>query len=470
METGGKIKKGTEVELVIESLAFGGKGIARLNDKVVFVKDAIPGQTVLSRITKNRSAYLEARALEICEQTKDFISPQCDHFMDCGGCTFQNLDYTEQLQHKEKQVFDLFTRMGGFSEITVDPIVRSDTVFQYRNKMEFTFSNRRWILKENDSGENPDFALGLHIPGRHDKILDIDRCCIQSDISNKILVMVKSECISNGLEPYDIKNHSGFLRHLMLRTGQNSGEIMINFVTSYEKPELLQPIAEKIIQQFSQVKSVVNNINTRKADIAFGEWEVLLTGRHFIVEKLGRFEFEISANSFFQTNSLQTEKLYGIIQDAGEFAGDEVVYDLYCGTGSISIFISQSVKQIYGFELVESAIENALKNAERNTIENVRFFCGDLIHSLQDNNEIPTPDVVIIDPPRAGMHKNTVKDILKLSPGKIVYCSCNPATQVRDVRIFCDNGYKIKMIQPVDMFPHTPHIECVAALEKSNEK
>ena len=464
-------KKGTDIELLIESLAFGGMGLSNINGKIVFVKNAIPGQIVLARITKKRSAFFEARKLQIIKETKDCIQPICDHFNDCGGCSFQNLIYEKQLFYKEQQVNDLYKKMGKFQGVCSEKIVPCQNQFNYRNKMEFSFSNKRWILADNDSGEDENFALGLHVAGRYDKILNINQCHLQLDDVNEILNLIKKECLKNKLEPYDIKQHSGFLRHLMIRYGIKTNEIMINFVTSYDKKNLLKPISKKLINTFPKITSIVNNINTRKADIAFGEWENNLEGNDYIIDKIGDYEFEISANSFFQTNTLQAEVLYEIIKEECNLNGTEIVYDLYSGIGSISIFISKYAKSIYAIELIENAVKDAKKNARRNNINNINFFCGDLKDILrQDKNltSIPKPDIIILDPPRAGMHKKTIQDVIKSKPKRIVYCSCNPSTQVRDIIDFCNNGYILKKIRPVDMFPNTPHIECVSTLEYDN--
>ncbi len=463
-------KKGSDIELYIESLAFGGMGISNINKKIIFVKNAIPGQTVLARIIKKRSSYFEARKLKTLIETSDFINPICNHFNDCGGCSFQNLNYDIQLFYKQQQINDLYNKMGKFKTISSEPIIKCDQQYHYRNKMEFSFSNKRWILSENDPGNNKNFALGLHIPGRYDKILNIDYCYLQSDLSNKILNYIKKECIDNNLEPYDIKRHTGFLRHLMIRSGVKTNQIMINFVTSYEKQELLTPIANRLIKKFPNIKSVVNNINSRKADIGFGEWEISLSKNNFIIDKIGEYEFEISANSFFQTNTLQAEILYNVIKEECNLNGNEIIYDLYSGIGTISIFLAKYVKSIYAIELIESAVEDAKKNSVRNNIKNINFFCGDLKDILKSDtiSSILKPDIIIIDPPRAGMHKNTIKDVVKFKPKKIIYCSCNPSTQVRDILELCNNDYKLKKIKPVDMFPNTPHIECVSTLEYKN--
>ena len=463
-------KKGRDIKLFVQTLAFGGMGLSKINDKVIFIKNAIPGQTVIARITKKRKAYFEARKLNVIDESPYFNDPMCSHFNDCGGCSFQNLDYKKQLLYKQQQVFDLYYKMGKFVNIKVEPILGCSQQYHYRNKMEFSFSNKRWILEKNDLGENKNFALGLHVPGRYDKILNIDNCFLQHNIANEILSVVKFECIKQNIEPYDIKNHTGYLRHLMLRVGIKSNQIMVNFVTAYENTDVLMPLANKLINKFPEIKSIVNNINSRKADIAFGEKEITLLQNNYIIDMIGKFKFEISANSFFQTNTLQAELLYEVIKEECNFIGNEIVYDLYSGIGTISIFLSKQVESIYAIELNETAVIDAKKNALRNNIENIHFYCGDLKDILKEDRltTIPKPDTIIIDPPRAGMHKNTIKDIVKLKPKTIIYCSCNPATQVRDVVELCNNDYKLVTIRPVDMFPNTPHIECVTKLEYEN--
>ena len=463
-------KKGRDLKLFVQTLAFGGMGLSKINDKVIFIKNAIPGQTVIARITKKRKAYFEARKLNVIDESPYFNDPMCSHFNDCGGCSFQNLDYKKQLLYKQQQVFDLYYKMGKFVNIKVEPILGCSQQYHYRNKMEFSFSNKRWILEKNDLGENKNFALGLHVPGRYDKILNIDNCFLQHNIANEILSVVKFECIKQNIEPYDIKNHTGYLRHLMLRVGIKSNQIMVNFVTAYENTDVLMSLANKLINKFPEIKSIVNNINSRKADIAFGEKEITLLQNNYIIDMIGKFKFEISANSFFQTNTLQAELLYEVIKEECNFIGNEIVYDLYSGIGTISIFLSKQVESIYAIELNETAVIDAKKNALRNNIENIHFYCGDLKDILKEDRltTIPKPDTIIIDPPRAGMHKNTIKDIVKLKPKTIIYCSCNPATQVRDVVELCNNDYKLVTIRPVDMFPNTPHIECVTKLEYEN--
>ena len=459
------IKKGTDVELDIESLAFGGMGVAHLNEMVTFVKNAIPGQKVTARITKKRSSYLEARSLKVLSESMHYTDVKCEHFADCGGCTFQNLNYAHQIASKEMQVKDIFRRIGGIQNVHCEPIIGCDEIFHYRNKMEFTFSNQEYVPKIEKERTPSTFSLGLHAHGIWDKILDIKTCHIQAPIANEILKAIKK--LTKDLKPYNLREHAGFLRNIMIRVGKNTSDIMVNMVTSREDKSSLDPIIGSLIKQFPSITSIVNNINTRKSGVPTGEHQVVLHGNEYILEKLGEYEFMISADSFFQTNTSQAEKLYDIILEEAKLTGKEIVYDLFCGTGSISIYISRHVKMVYGFELIMSAVQNAMQNAARNKVKNAWFFAGDLQDIFYKNSEIKDlemPDVVIVDPPRGGLHVKTIKGILEKSPKRIVYVSCNPSTQARDVSLLCNAKYELIKLRPVDMFPHTPHVENVATL------
>jgi len=459
------IKKGADVELTIESLAFGGMGVAHLGEIVTFVKNAIPGQKVNARITKKRSSYLEARSLEVLNESPHFIDVKCEHFADCGGCTFQNLDYTQQTMAKEVQVKDIFIRIGGFPDAECESIVTCDDTFHYRNKMEFTFSNHEFVPESEKEREPADFVLGLHAPGRWDNILDIDNCHIQAPIANEILKTIKE--LTKDLNPYNMRQHTGFLRNVMIRVGAHTDEVMVNIVTSREDQKALNPIVESLIEKFPTITSIVNNITTRKSGVSIGEHQVVLYGNEYMLEKLGEYQFMISANSFFQTNTVQAEKLYQIVLEESKLTGKEIVYDLFSGTGSISLYISKHAKMVYGFELIMSAVQDAMQNSTHNKVKNAWFFAGNLDNLFRENPEakdLDLPDVVIVDPPRAGLHQKTIENILEKSPGRIVYVSCNPATQARDVALICSEDYKLKRLRPVDMFPHTPHVENVATL------
>lgn len=469
------IKKGEILELTIESLAYGGKGVAKVDDFVIFVKNAIPGQTVKAFIYKKRSGYAEARPVEVIKESPNYTVPPCEHFKYCGGCTFQQLDYAKQVEQKKQQVVDALQRLAGLHSVKIDQVIPSDTIYNYRNKMEFTFSNRRWILPTEPKDAPQGFALGLHIPGRFDKILDINECHIQPKLGNEIINFVREKAIELKLKPYDAKTHIGFLRHLVLRFGVNTNEMMINIVTSYENTDFLIPLVQDLIEKFPQITSVINNINTRKGDTAFGEYEIIMHGEPIITDKIGDLTFEISANSFFQTNTLQAEKLYQAVLSGAELTGKETVYDLYCGTGSISLFLAQKAKAVYGFEMIRSAVEDAQQNAEANSIDNAQFFKANLdtyfkgfvsFSNFTKKFKISKPDVIVIDPPRAGMHEDFVRYLPKFGAKRIVYVSCNPTTQARDLKILFAKGYKYTKATMIDMFPHTPHIETVVVLDK----
>jgi len=460
------VRKGDEVIVTIESLAYGGMGIGRVGPFVVFVKQGLPGQTVKVFVYKKRKGFAEARIVEILTESPDATEPVCEHFPICGGCKHQHLSYEKQVEQKRNQVQDIFQRLGGYESVPIDTVIPADSIYEYRNKMEFTISNRRWVDQNEPEEAKKDFALGLHIPGRFDKILDINQCHIQPSIGNKILSIVRQTAMEHNLKPYDVRTHNGYLRHLMLRFGSQTNDIMVNIVTSYEKTEFLKPIVDILLEKVPEITCIINNINTRKADVAYGEYEILLHGKPVITEKIGDLNFEISANSFFQTNTMQGEALYNVAMEKASLTDEEIVWDLYCGTGTITLFLAQKAKEAYGFELIRSSIEDANRNAILNGIGNAFFIKANLDTFLKGTNrhQFPPPDVIVIDPPRAGMHEDTVKLIPKIAPNRVVYISCNPTTQARDIALLSKRGFDLKSLTVVDMFPHTPHIETVALL------
>lgn len=468
MSNSSSIKRGSEIELVIESLAYGGMGLARKHNFVIFVKYAIPGQKVFARIYKKRKGYAEANVLKVLTESPDATSANCGHYWICSK--LQSLSYKRQIDEKVSQVEDAFRRIGGLSNFTLGKVREAESIYHYRNKMEFTFSPNRWVLDSEPEGVDRSFALGLHIPGRFDKILDINNCYIQPDIGNRILSVTRDACLSNReLRPYDPKSHIGFLRFLMLRYGMNTKDLMVNIVTAYHDIDKLTPLTDALLKEFPEITSLVNNVNTRKADVAFGEYETLLYGKPSIKEKLGDLTFEISANSFFQTNTGQGEILYQEIKDAINLKGDEILYDLYCGTGTIGLYLSKKAKKVFGFEVIRSALDDAEKNAARNNISNIVFVKANLdtfFKSGQLPKRVPKPDVIVVDPPRAGMHEDMTNYLPKLGAKKIIYVSCNPTTQARDAKILNAYGYRIISSTMVDMFPHTPHIETVMLFSK----
>lgn len=481
------IKKGDIVEFQIEKYAFEGKGIAKVsknemlglseengNEKnyVVFIQGSYPGDRVRARLLKIKNSYSEALALEILSPSPERIKAKCNFFGTCGGCKQQNLNYDSQLKYKQQQVLEIFNKLGGFSDFELEPIIPSENVFYYRNKMEFSFSDKRWLTKEEiDSQENldRDFALGLHIPRIFDKVLDIDECFLQSEVSNKILNFTRDFFKTRTTSVYSTKTHVGYLRNLVIKQSFHTNDLMVNLVTSEENDELITEYSDMLRKEIPQVTTVINNISKKFAAVAIGDYEKVIYGSGYIYDEIGKYKFRVSANSFFQTNTTQAEKLYKTALDYAELKGNEIIYDLYSGAGTITIFVSDNAKKVYAFESVESSIEDAKVNAELNNISNVKFFTADLYKSflpLVQKYNIPKPDVMIIDPPRSGMHPTTVEDVIKLSPNKIVYVSCNPATQVRDIKLMVEAGYKLIKTRPVDMFPHTFHIENVTLLTK----
>ncbi len=472
------MKKGDIIEVAISDYAFEGKGIAKIptveSDKefVVFVAGAYPGDRVKVLITKKKKNFAEGRIQEFITKSDFRIEAKCIYFGTCGGCKQQDLDYYKQLEFKQAQVVDAFERIGDLSGFTVEPIIGSEKVFFYRNKMEYSFSDKRWLTKDElNSGEeieNRNFALGLHIPRIFDKVLDIHECWLQSDKSNSILNATRQFFLQKGETIYSTKTHVGYLRHLVIKSGHHTGDLMVNLVTSEWRPELMEEYAKFLNDNITGIKSIINNINYKKGKTAIGDEEHLIWGEKYIYDYIGSKKYRISANSFFQTNTLQAERLYSIAKEYAEFNGNETVYDLYCGAGTISIFMSDDVREILGFESVEPAIEDAKVNSGVNNSGNTKFYIADLNKSflpLLEKEKIPRPDVIITDPPRSGMNPKTVKDIIQLNPSKLVYISCNPTTQARDVKLLTQEGnFELVKIRPVDMFPHTYHIENVALL------
>jgi 23S rRNA (uracil1939-C5)-methyltransferase len=477
------MKKGDLLELEITGYAFEGKGVAKIikelntqneeNAKkfVVFVDGSYPGDKVIAEIRKIRSSYAEAKVKEILTTSHLRVTANCKFFGICGGCKSQNLNYEQQIKFKQEQVKDIFERIGGFSNLEIESIIPADKIFYYRNKMEFSFAEKRW-LSENEIGsmqEIPDkeFALGLHIPGLYDKVLDIDGCWLQSEVSNSILNFTRDFFKNQQILPYSAQKHTGFLRNLVIKQSFSKNDLMINLVVSEENERLLMQYGEELLNRFPQITTIVYNINKKLSQVAYGDYEIISHGTGFIFDLIGNWKFRISANSFFQTNTSQAEKLFSTAMEFAAFMGDEIVYDLYSGAGTIPIFISKNVKQIYGFESVVPAIEDAKVNIDLNNVTNFEPMLVDLNKSflpILQEKKIPKPDIIIADPPRGGMNPKTVKDVLELLPKKIVYISCNPASQARDIKLLCEGGYKLIKLRPVDMFPHTYHIENVSLL------
>ncbi|RMH65589.1 MAG: 23S rRNA (uracil(1939)-C(5))-methyltransferase RlmD [Calditrichaeota bacterium] len=458
------VKKGHDYTVSIERLAFGGKGIARVDNYVLFVARALPGDVCRVRITKRKRQFGEARILEIESPSPMRRQAPCTYFDWCGGCTWQNMDYTHQLEQKTAIVREALRHPYDLGDVNVEDIIPADPHWGYRNKMEFSFADRKWLTPEDLSNPeiSKDFALGLHVPGTFDKILDIDHCMLQSAEMNRVLNEVDNWSREKKLQPYGIRSHEGLLRFLVLRQSRSTGAIMVNIVTSRPAGEELMPLAEHLIRHIPQVAGVVNNVNARKAQIARGDQEILLAGQPVITDAIGPFEFEISANSFFQTNTLQAARLYETALAFAGLTGTETVWDLYCGAGTITLFLARKARKVVGFEIEESSIRDARANARRYDIRHVEWLAGDVRQHMARLQE--QPDVLVTDPPRAGMHADVVQSILEARPRRIVYVSCNPATLARDLHLLKEK-YTIRRVQPVDMFPQTYHIETVAQLD-----
>ena len=473
------MNKGDIIQIKVDKYAFEGKGIGRINLEsasgntepdsfIVFVNGAYPGDTVSAKIKKLKKTYAEAFVEEVLMPSSKRVEPRCKYFGTCGGCKQQDLDYAHQIAFKREQVEDIFKHDGGFAEFKIENIIPSKNVFYYRNKMEFSFSEFEWLKVIDENSEiKKGFFVGLHVPNNFEKILDIEECFLQSELSAQILNFSREFFKQRGLSIYNTKTHSGYLRNLVIRQSQKTSDLMINLVTFEKNEFLMKEYVSLIIKKFPGITTIVNNISTKKASIAVGDSEIVYHGSGYIYDKIGDYKFRISSNSFFQTNTTQAEKLYNTALEYADLRGDEIIYDLYSGAGTIAIYVSGKAKEVYGFEAVESSIFDAKANLELNKTKNVSFVQADLYKSfLPFTSVLPKPDVVILDPPRAGMHSTTVKDVLELSPQKIVYVSCNPSTQVRDIKMFVEGGYKLVKIRPVDMFPHTYHIENVALLTK----
>lgn len=455
--------------VTITDIAAEGKAIAKVNDIVVFVPFVVPGDIVDLQVTRKKSNFMEARPIHFHTYAEKRIEAVCQHFGICGGCKWQILPYAEQLRFKQQQVIDNLTRIGKIELPEVTPILGSSKTEFYRNKLEFTFSNKRWRTNE-EIAEEKVFdtmnAVGFHIPGQFDKVLDIEKCWLQSDSSNSIRNEIRNYALEHALTFFDLRNQEGFLRTLMIRT-TTTGGLMVIVVFFYEDIELQNTLLQHIADKFSEITSLLYVVNSKANDTITDQEIKLFAGEEFIYEKMEDLTFKIGPKSFFQTNSEQAYELYKVVRNYAQLTGNELVYDLYTGTGTIANFVSHQARQVIGIEYVAEAIEDAHINSELNGIDNTLFFAGDMKDILNAAfiDEHGKPDVIITDPPRAGMHNDVIEAILFASPQKIVYVSCNPATQARDLSLL-DHEYRVTAVQPVDMFPHTHHVENVVLLEK----
>ena len=456
-----------EVEII--DIAAEGKAIGKHNDMVVFVPQVIPGDVVDIQVTRKRKKYMEGKATKFHKYSNDRTEAFCNHFGICGGCKWQMLPYDKQLAYKQKQVDDNLSRIGKANTFTTLDIAASDFQKEYRNKLEFTFSACRWLTDEEISveGELDRSAAGFHVPGRFDRVIDIDQCYLQASPSNEIRNSLNKFCRENKYEYYHHKDHTGFLRNLIIRNS-DYGEIMVIVVFAQNKPEDIEKCMSHLKAAFPEIDALLYVINTKLNDTIHDQDVMVYHGKDHIIELLGDKRYKIGPKSFFQTNSKQAKRLYDITVDFADFNEHEVVYDLYTGTGSIANYIAPKVSKVVGIEYVPEAIEDAFVNAEINRINNVDFYAGDMKDVLNEAfiGKHGKPDTIITDPPRAGMHADVVDVILKTDANKIVYVSCNPATQSRDIQLLSEK-YELVKVQAVDMFPHTHHVESVALLVKN---
>jgi len=453
----------------ITDVASEGKSLGRFDDQIVFVTKTIPGDVVDVQVTKKRRHYFEGFPVHFHTYSKIRVEPFCEHFGVCGGCKWQALPYAEQLKFKQNEVFNHLTRIGKVELPRLMPIIPSPSETFYRNKMEYTFSNKRWLSLEelnSQEGITDNNGLGLHIPGMFDKVLDINKCHLQPEPSNSIRLAVKEYAVANGLTFFDLRNKGGFLRNLIIRTS-STGEVMVVISFYFEDKKNRKGLMKHLETKFPEVTSWMYVINEKANDTITDQDILLFAGRDHIFETMEDLKFKIGPKSFFQTNSAQALNLYRIARDFAGLTGKEIVYDLYTGTGTIANFVAHQAKHVVGIEYVPEAIEDAVVNSSINNIENTTFMAGDMKDLL--NAELfekhGRPDVIITDPPRAGMHADVVETILNAVPDRIVYVSCNAATQARDLNLL-DSRYKVTKVQPVDMFPHTHHVENVVLLER----
>jgi 23S rRNA (uracil1939-C5)-methyltransferase len=458
--------------ITITDYAAEGKALAKVNELVVFVPFAVPGDVVDLQVRRKKHSYCEAEIIRFIKYSERRVKPFCQHFGICGGCKWQNIPYDEQLRMKQKQVYDQLTRIGKVNLPEFNQILGSVKTQGYRNKLEFGCSNRRWLTQD-EIASGSDFtqmnAVGFHITGAFDKILPIEKCWLMDDLQNKIRNAIRDYAYEHDIVFYDIRKQCGLLRDIMVRNS-DTGEWMVLIQFHYEKDEdevIAKNLLQHIADGFPEITSLLY-VNNQKGNDTFNDLNIeVFKGNDYIYETMDGLTFKVGAKSFYQTNTKQAYHLYSVVRDFANLTGNELVYDLYTGTGTIANFVSRYAKRVIGIEYVPEAIEDAIINSEINNISNTLFFAGDMKDILTESfiSENGTPDIIITDPPRAGMHPDVVQTIIKTAPKRIVYVSCNPATQARDLSLL-DNLYEVVAVQPVDMFPHTPHVENVVLLNR----
>jgi 23S rRNA (uracil1939-C5)-methyltransferase len=464
----GRKRSNTVLEQVrITDIGSEGNAIGRVNEMVVFVPMLIPGDVADIRVLRKRKSYIEGKAVKIHEFSPDRIEPACSHFGICGGCRWQHLPYPLQLFYKEKQVRDNLTRIGKISLPEIRPIIGSDDKYRYRNKLEYTFSSRQWLTEDQvktGNGNKFENVLGFHIPGAFDKVLRIDECHLQPEPTNLIRNSTHNYAKSRELSYFNFRDHTGLLRNIIIRNNR-AGEFMVIVVFNYDERPVREEMLEFVGSLHPQIKSLMYVINSKKNDSLSDQEVILYKGADHLMETMDGLSFRIGPKSFYQTNTLQALKLYNTVREFAGLKGNETVYDLYTGTGTIACYLARSAKRVVGMEYVSEAVTDAIENSRINNIENTSFHSGDIKDLLNEefirNNG--KPDVIVTDPPRAGMHESVVKAMISASPDKIVYVSCNPATQARDISLMSE-FYEVTAVQPVDMFPHTHHVENVVLM------
>ena len=457
--------------ITITDVAAEGKALAKVDDMVVFTQYVVPGDVVDIQLYKKKKNYAEGRVVQVHRYADKRCKAVCEHYGVCGGCKWQILPYDEQLRYKQQQVIDNLTRLGHIALPEVSPIIGSKKIYGYRNKLEYTFSNRRWLMSDEivDADAGDLNGVGFHIPGMFDKVLDIRKCWLQDDINNRLRNEIKRYALAHGLEFFDLRQQRGFLRTMMVRT-TSTGELMLVLVFFHDDEPARVALLEHIAQTFPEITSLLYVINGKCNDTITDQEVHLFKGSEAVYETMEGLRFKIGPKSFYQTNSEQAYELYKVARKFAALTGNELVYDLYTGTGTIANFVARSAKRVIGIEYVPEAIEDAKVNSALNGIDNTLFFAGDMKDMLTADfvAEYGRPDVIITDPPRAGMHEDVVNVILAAEPQRIVYVSCNPATQARDLALL-DAKYHVAAVQPVDMFPHTQHVENVVQLIRRAE-
>lgn len=453
-------------DIEIIDIAEEGKGVGKTDDLVLFVEKAIPGDVVDVELMRKKKSFGEGRIQTLKKASEHRVEPFCEHFGVCGGCKWQHMTYDAQLLFKQQSVVNALTRIGKVDTSSMEPILASGQTEYYRNKLEYTFSNKKWLTTLDDNVEDMNMdALGFHVPGRFDKILNVSHCYLQEDPSNVLRNSVREFAVANAISFYDLRDHSGVLRNLIIRIS-STGELMVIVVFAYPEEGQVELLMSYIKDKFPSITSLLYIINQKKNDTIFDQEIVVYNGRDFIYEEMEGLKFKVGPKSFYQTNSAQAYELYKITRDFAGLSGDELVYDLYTGAGTIANFVAKYAKEVIGVEYVPSAIEDAKINSEINGVKNTKFYAGDMKDVLTASfiAKHGKPDVVITDPPRAGMHTDVVARLLEMESPKIVYVSCNAATQARDLTLLAEK-YDVVRIKPVDMFPHTQHVENVVLLK-----